>query len=387
MSWSRHTRGAAALVAVLLLGAASGWAFLAWQEAEHVERRKQAAWDDGRLFAMWLRLAHDATMVSDYRTALAADPDGFELAPASLPRAPADLPVPAGLRLGVMDDGGGVPMAWCVLAVDAFSRGPGRLGAEEAGLASVGVAGRAGTPMADREAGIAAALGSALAAGSLFATADRGLVHLEEAVYRRAQPGRPWASRMDAALDLAGNDIRRGGLVDARSAAVSGDAESRAGATVTGGVTALNASAGTAVAEAVTGAALRAVGSLETLAAEFSSAVTLRGAGGVPAGATVTGRIEAGSLASIGRVTAGLLVVGGLLGGGGALTLDEGLDARQVAVTGRFVSSGAASVRVAAAGGLDAGSLGAGDIAVAGDVFGPSATVTGTLTVGSCSGC
>ena len=367
-------------MAVLLLGVAAAFALLVWHESAAVERGKAEARDRGRLLAMWLRVAHDATMVTDYRPALAGDPDGFEVTPGSLAGVPAGLPVPPGLRVGVMDDGAGVPMAWCVLGVDDFSRGPARLGGLDGGLAAVGVAGAAGSPMADREAGVAAALGSPVGPGNLFATADRGFAFEEEAVHRRAQPGRPWASRMDAELDLGGNDAVNGGNVDANSVVTSGAVESRTVASVAGGVGGATASLGSMGAEGVSGDALRVNGGVETPVLEVAGAAR---AGTV----AVTGRVEAGSFRTIGQVDAGLLVVGGRLEGIATLTLSGGVDAREFSVGTSFVSSGSAAARVVGAGTMTANGLNGPTIALGGDVFGPSARITGTLTVGSCNGC
>lgn len=395
----RHMRGASALMAVLLLGALAAGALLLWHDDDAADRRRAAARDDGRLLAMWLQAAHDATMIRDYRPALAVDPDGFELAPASLPGAPPGLPAPGGLTLGVMEDGGGVPMAWAVLVVDAFSRGPARIGALDGGLAAVGTGGEAGAPMSDREAGVAAARGTPVPPGSLFATADRGLPWLEEALYRRRQPGRPWASRMDVALDLDRNDLRDGGGFEGRQAVTTGDVEggcvplppaTRCTAVdVAGAAEAATLNAGGVDAEALEGSrGLRANGAVFAGRLELSGGNGLRVQGGSPASLVATGRVEAESLRTIGRVDAGLLVVGGALTGVTEVTVRTGgVDAREFVARNGFVTAGPATVRAVGAGSLNAGSLDGSGIAVSGDAFGPSATITGTLTVGSCDGC
>lgn len=402
MMCGRHSRGAAELLGVLLLGLAAAAALLLWNDTAAEDRRVADARDRGRLFGMWLEVAHEATMAThdagyvDYRAALALDPDGFEVVPGNLLGVPAGLPVPDGLRCGVMDDGAGVPMAWCVLAVDDFSRGPARLGGLEAGLAAVGVAGLGGTPMADREAGVAAALGAALGAGNLFATADRGLVYQDEAIYRRAQPGRPWASRMEAELDLGGNDVVGGGDVDANSAEVSGDVESRIEASVAGSVACdgdlaglgpCDGNVGTLGAEALVGDALRVNEGVVTPVLELANAARVGLPGGTPGNAVVAGRVEGGSLRAVGRVEAGLLVVGGALGGVSTLTSSGGVDAREFEVGSSFVSTGAAGSRVAGVGDMTADTLVGDNIALGGDVFGPFGWIKVTLTVGSCDGC
>ena len=409
MMRGRHTRGASALMAVLLLGALAAGALLLWHEDDAADRRRAAARDDGRLLAMWLKAAHDATMINDYRPALTADPDGFDLVPGTLPGVLPGLPVPGGLTLGVIDDGGGVPMAWAVLAVDDASRGPARIGALDGGLAAVGIGGETGAPMSDREAAVGVARGAAVPAGSLFATADRGLPYQEEAVYRREQPGRPWAARMDVALQLDGNDLSGGGRFEARESETTGDVESRCVpqtgppacacvptpgvplcvvTDVAGRAETASLKAGGVDAEALEGAVLRANGELFGGRLELSGTNGLRVQGGTPATVTASGRVEAGSLQTIGRVDAGLLVVGGALTGVTQVTLRTGgVDAREFVMDNALVASGAATARTAAAGSLNAGGLSGSGIAVAGDAFGPSATIHGTLTVGSCDGC
>ena len=42
-----------------------------------------------------------------------------------------------------------------------------------------------------------------LAVDALYVTADRGLHYRERALYRRAQPGRPWLNRMETDLAMA----------------------------------------------------------------------------------------------------------------------------------------------------------------------------------------
>lgn len=317
----------------------------------------------------------------------------------ALPGVPPGLPAPAGLTFGVMDDGAGVPMAWAVLTVEAFARGPARLGALDAGLAAVGIGGEAGGPMSAREADIGAARGAAVPAGSLFATADRGLAYQEEALYRREQPGRPWAARMDADLDLDGNDMVSGGAFEAREAATTGDVEAGCtpvapattctGVNVAGRAEAARLNAGDLEAESLEGGSFRANGALAAGRLELSGAAGLRVRGGTPSSVTASGRVEAGSLRTVGRVDAALLVVGGALTGVTDLTATSGgIDGRELVVDNDLRSAGGAAVRVVGAGTLTAGSLsGGGSIAVAGDAFGPSATISGTLTVGTCNGC
>ena len=248
------------------------------------------------MFAMWLLAAHRATMRTDYRAALVADPDGFAVAPASLPGAPAGLPVPAGLTLGVMPDGSspapGVPMAWAVLTLAGDARSAARAGAFGAGLVDVGIGGSGGGRMAVHETAIGAARGAAVPAGALFATADLALSYEEEALYRRAQPGRPWASRMEADLLLEdGGGVRRdidgARDVDGIRGKTLADVSSDATARVAGDAVGANWSAGQEAAAPCVASA-----SDPCLAA---GAVDVTGDAANPGNLTATGAFAAGS--------------------------------------------------------------------------------------------
>ena len=389
MIGGRHTRGASALMAVLLVGVLAGGALLAWHTIDDVERRRGAAKEDGRVFAMWLEAAHRASMRRDYRAALVLDPDGFGLALSTLAGAPPGLPGRTGLSIGVMDDGAGVPMAWAVLVVDESRRAWSRLGALGAGLAAVGVGGVANGPMSDREAAVGAARGAGVPPGSLFATADRGLVYQDEAVFRRAQPGRPWANVMDEALDMDGHDVAGGGSVEAGSGVAVGDVEAGGVARIEGDVSSATLNAGGLLAESVSAGSAFVNAGLFVGSLDVANLLRGERAGGVPVDVTASGRVEGGFLTSLGSVDAGLLVSGGPVSVGGALTVRGGVDAQEMEAVAAFnvAAGGTVSARVVGAGNMNAGSLGVPIVSLAGDVFGPAATISGRLTVGSCEGC
>ena len=161
---------------------------------------------------------------------------------------------------------------------------------------------------------IEAALGRPLAPGALFVTADRGLRYRERALYRRAQPGRPWLNRMETDLamappgtadpaDPARRDVAAAGDVDAEAVevgtevAVGGDAGA-------GG----DADAAGMAAETIEAGEVSAAGLAVSADLVVGAAVT----GGLAA-ATVTasGRVEAGALRTAGRLDAAALSAAG----------------------------------------------------------------------------
>ena len=107
----------------------------------------------------------------------------------------------------------------------------GALGAGLAGLESVG----SGALMAPHLPAIEAALGRSLGSDALYVTGDHGLRYLEQALYRRAQPGRAYLNRLETGLDMssadpanpAGRNIVAAGAVTARAAGLSGAARNR----------------------------------------------------------------------------------------------------------------------------------------------------------------
>ena len=389
MRSGRHMRGASAVMSVLLLLMFSASVLAAWHVDEDFERRRMLDAESGRVFAMWLGVAHRATMRNDYRPALAADPDGFAVSPSALPGAPSGLRAPPELTVGVISDGNGVPMAWAVLDVGPDARAEARSGAFSAGLADVAVAGGGGA-MAVHEAAVAAARGTPIPAGALFATADLAIAYDEDVLYRREQPGRPWANRMEGALALGGNDIAAGGAADGIAAAASGDVEAGGAADIEGDATGANLTAARLGAAELVGASLAAANRIE--------AGSARTAAGLEAGSVnAQTRLAAGSLETLGPVDADLMVIGGALAltnvpgvspaGAGSLTSGAGLAARDVRVTGDLDAPSTSVTGPLAAGSLTADGATGNSMSVSGSVFGPSARISGTMTVGSCDGC
>ena len=394
MAWRRrHRRGAAAVFTMLLVVGLTALALVAWHVADDAERRRLTARETGRAFGTWLQVAHAATMRNDYRAALVANPNGFAVAPGSLPGRPPGLRVPAGMTLGVMSDGDGVPMAWAVIEVHEEERASVRNGAFESGLADVGVAGGYRGAMAGRVVGVGVARGAAVPNGALFATADLAVAYEEDVLYRRRQPGRPWANTMDATLDFDGNDLEGGGRFEGQAATTVGGAESRGQASVEGDATAGELTAGEMdAAEVDAEGGMAVVGTVSAGVARFTGDVN---AGTVRADA----RVDAGSIGTLGNVDAGLLVVGASLDvvvvsgvsppNGGLLTVNGRLVGRELRVDGDLRAP-ATTARS-----LDAATFGASGVVGqsvsvtggTGAMFGPSARISGTMTVGNCNGC
>ena len=382
-------RGASAVFMVLLIAASAAAGLVAWHVVDDADRQRQRNVELGRLFGTWLQVAHAATMRNDYRPGLTADPDGFAVAPGALPGAPPGLRTPASITLGVMSDGNDVPMAWAVLVVDREAREAARNGALEAGLADVAVAGSSGSAMAGHEAAVGAARGTAVPAGALFATADLAISYEEGVVYRRQQPGRPWASRMETDLDLGTNDMEGALGFEAVGAVTSGNGVARAGGSVEGDAQSFSLTAGSAEAGEVEAATMAASGHSALGSARVGSAVNANRV-------IASGRVDAGSLATAGPVVADLLVVGGALDAvnvpgasppeGGSVTSAAGMVGRDLQVTGTLDVGPATAVSMDV-GTLSSNGLTASGMTVTGAVFGPSGRVTGTLRVGSCDGC
>ena len=179
----------------------------------------------GALFASWMLAAHrkaqeeelvDASGLPDtgYVAQLTVEP-GVEIAMAadlqSQGYAPTwlvdDTALGQAIELGVIDDGGGVPMAF---AVAAPSRGLSvaeeegfRAGAAAGGVIGVeALATETGVETfgGGRRAGIEHAIGRPLAAGDRVAVADLGIVYDDRVVHRRRQPGRAYLSEMETDL-------------------------------------------------------------------------------------------------------------------------------------------------------------------------------------------
>ena len=225
-------------------------------------------------------------------------------APPGLPDAPGRN---ATFSFGVIADGTprGVPMAFGVLepsldggAAHGVAIREGALGSGLAGLESVG----GGALMAPHLPAIEAALGRSLGPGALFVTGDHGLRYLEQALYRRAQPGRAYLNRLETGLDMSsgrpgqsgGPEYREGGAVTARAADLSGAAEIGGNALADDSVMAGRLATADLSARELGGAAL-------TVSADLI------------VGHAVTGVVSAASVKAAGRLDAGGLSTAGTL--------------------------------------------------------------------------
>ena len=372
----RDRCGAGALLGVLLLAALAGAGLAAHYEtlaAERVQALDRAA---GRVFAGWVQAAHRATQAhaDAFETALETQV-GIVLTVArlsALGAAPPDLSARPGrnaaMTLGVIPDGtaGRTPMAFGVLEPAASSRPTAmREGALEAGLAAVAPGG--GTLMEAHRPAIEAVLGRSLVADALWVTADRGIRYRERALYRRVQPGRPWLNRMETALEMAPpgaadpahparRNITGAGAVDARSAEIGTDVAVGGDAALGGRADAAGLRAGTVEAGDLAAATLAVTAELLVGAAVTDRLAADR--------VTATGRLEAGAVRSTGALDAAALSVAGA-----------------ASVHGATAAQGIAGERLDVAGALS------GTRTAAGGVYGPDATISGLLTVGSCAGC
>ena len=384
----RGTRGAGALLGVLLLAALAGAALAAHYETRAAERAQALDRAAGRVFGAWVVAAHRAAQAhaDAFETALETQV-GIVLTVArlsALDAAPPDLPGRPGrnaaMTLGVIADGtagwvpGGspvpgsspVPMAFGVLEPAASSRPSAmREGALEAGLAAVAPGG--GTLMEAHRAAIEAALGRSLGPDALWVTADRGLHYRERALYRRAQPGRPWLNRMETALEMAppgaadpADPARRhvngAGAVDAESVEIGTDVAVGGTADIGGRADAAGLTAETVEAGDLAAAALAVTAELVV-------------------GAAAADRLAAGRVTAAGSLEAG------------AVRSTGALDAAALSVAGAASVQGAAAARSVAGEKLDVAGALSGTRTAAGGVYGPDATISGLLTVGSCAGC
>ena len=378
----RHRRGAGALLGVLLLTALAGAALAVHYEARGAERAQALDRAAGRVFAAWVQAAHRATQAhADLFEAALETQVGILLTVARLRALGAAAPgLPerpgrhAAMVLGVIPDGtarGGpgrspVPMAFGVLEPATPSRPSAlRAGALDAGLAALAPGG--GALMEAHRPAIEAALGRALAPDALYVTADRGLRYRERALYRRAQPGRPWLNRMETALamappgtedpaDPARRHIAGAGAVSAMSGAIGADAAVGGSADI----------GGRAEAAAMTA---------ETIEAGDLAAARLGVSADLLVGAAVTGPLTAGAVEASGRLEAATLRTAGVLD---AASLSA---AGTAAVDGAAAANGVAGETLGLTGALSAGR------GAAGGVYGPDAHIAGAMTVGSCAGC
>ena len=374
----RHTCGAGALLGVLLLAAFAGTALTLHYEARGLARGDALDRAVGRVFAAWFQATHRASQeqAATFKTTLAGG-HTIVLTPArlrTLGTAPPGLPDAPGRNatfvFGVIADGTtrGVPMAFGVLepapdggTAHGVSIREGALAAGLAGLESVG----GGALMAPHLPAIEAALGRSLGPDALYVTGDHGLRYLEQALYRRAQPGRAYLNRLETGLDLSsadpvnpvGRNIVAAGAVTARAAGLSGAAEIDGNAVVDDSVMARRLATADLSARELGGAAL-------TVSTDLI------------VGHAVTGAVSAASMKAAGRLDAGGLSMAGTLG---ARTLSA---ATAVAVAGGAAVTGTFDGEETAV----SGALQAGGIA-ARAAHGPQARIDGLMTVGSCGGC
>ncbi len=378
----RHRRGAGALLGVLLLTALAGAALAVHYEARGAERAQALDRAAGRVFAAWVHAAHRATQAHAdlFETALETQVgilltvSRLRALGAAAPGLPERPGRHAAMVLGVIPDGtarGGpgrspVPMAFGVLEAVAPSRPSAfRAGALEAGLAALAPGG--GSLMEAHRPAIEAALGRALAPDALYVTADRGLRYRERALYRRAQPGRPWLNRMETALamappgtedpaDPARRHIAGAGAVSAMSGAIGADVAVGGSADI----------GGRAEAAAMTA---------ETIEAGDLAAARLGVSADLLVGAAVTGPLTGRAVEASGRLEAATLRTAGVLD---AASLSA---AGTAAVDGAAAANGVAGETLGLTGALSAGR------GAAGGVYGPDAHIAGAMTVGSCAGC
>ena len=374
---SRYTCGAGALLGVLLLAAFAGTALTLHYEARGLARGEALDRAAGRIFAAWFRAAHRASQehAAAFETSLAAG-HAIVLRPArlrALGAAPPGLPDTPGrnatFALGVIADGtpGGVPMAFGILepAPDGgAAHGVAiREGALAAGLAGLERAG-GGALMAPHLPAIEAALGRPLGPEALYVTGDHGLRYLEQALYRRAQPGRAYLNRLETGLDMssadpvnpAGRNIVGAGAVRARATDLSGAAEIGGNAVADDAVTAGRLAAAEISAREIGGASL-------TVSADL---IVGHAAAGEVSAASVTtaGRLDAAGLSIAGRLSAGTLSA-----------------STAVAIAGEAAVTGT----------LDGEETNAGDLRADGiaarAAHAPEARIDGLMIVGSCGGC
>ena len=371
----RNGRGAGALLGVLLLAALAGVALAAHYEARGVERALALDRAAGRVFAEWVQATHRATQAHAdmFETALkvhvgilttVARLRALGAVPPGLPERPGR---DATMVLGVIPDGTArrVPMAFGVLEPAASRPSALRAGALDAGLAALAPGG--GSLMEAHRPAIEAALGRSLAADALFVTADRGLRYLARALYRRAQPGRPWLNRMETALamappgtedpaDPARRDIAGAGAVNGVEAEIGSDIAVGGNADIGGRADAAGMKA-------------------ETIEAGDVAAPRLGVSADLLVGAALTGRLEANAVTAAERLEAGALHTAGTLD---AASLSI---ATTAAIDGATAADGLAGETLSVSGDLGA------DRAATGGVYGPDAHISGLLTVGSCAGC
>ena len=348
----RLRRGSAELFGVLLLMALA-FTVLAHHHRERVAaalaERDEAA---GRLLAAWFLAAHRTVQEGSWPQVPGMG--GSELLAQDV-AAPPGLKRDSRIRLGLIDDGHGVAMAFAVFTPrGGESVRHVRTGAIDGGLSRLEEAGITSGPMARHRAAIETVTGASLEPHSLYITADAGLRWRNGILHRRPQPGRPWLNRMEGGLDAGSFAILDASAVGAVAVTSS-----------------LSGAAGSA----------RVTGSLGAATLEGGE---LASAGIEAARLTIDRDLSVGSLAASGRAkAAGATAVASLLGA--SLEADD--LAAQTLVPGAGITvAGGASWKDAAAGLLDADVIRVPALDT-GRLFGPRLRVIGTLVVDRCRGC
>ena len=218
---------------------------------EALAERDEAA---GRLLAAWFLSAHRT--VQEGAWPQLPGTGGSELLAQDVV-APPGLKQDGRIRLGMIDDGNSVAMAFAVFTPrGGESVRQVRSGAIDGGLSRLEEAGITSGPMARHQAAIEAVLGGSLEPHALYLTADAGLRWRNGILHRRAQPGRPWLNRMDGDIDAGSLSIRNASAV--RASVVSSSLAGAAGsANVTGTVDAASLDGGGLIATGLEAARLR----------------------------------------------------------------------------------------------------------------------------------
>ena len=392
-------RGAALPLGALFLTVTVVVLLAAWERQQEALRLAEIDRERGRIWAMTCLAAHRAVqsgLVTAAGTVTAAQLKGWSLLPAGLGTvARAGGTVAAASYGAVMADG--VPMAACSLSGPELSfRAPAlRAGAVMGGLDLVGEAGGEATAMHDRLPAVRAVLGT-LPAGSLFATADFGIGHDEDRLYRRPVGGRPELSRMET-------DFVFGPNAGAVGQALLPAGEIESPVTVVAGEDCLDAS----LADDRRCYGVLDAGSVSGVDAGTNREGRFAGTGGVPAeiaGNVTVGRTgQPGSMAFGGHIPATAFRADGgfRFGHAGApaqafnipqlLSVGTGLTATDTALA---VEGEARAGSLEVAGDLDAGgkleasgAVRAATLSIGGDMGANAGSFTGAVTTGGCTGC
>ena len=172
----------------------------AWERQQEELRLAEIDRERGRIWAMTCTAVHRAVQSGRVTAAGVVTPaqlKGWSLLPDGLGTVGRAGGTVATAAYGAVTVDS-VPMAACSLSGPELSfRAPAlRAGAVMGGLDLVGAVGGEATAMHDRLPAVRAVLGT-LPAGSLFATADYGVGHEEDRLYRRPVGGRPELARME----------------------------------------------------------------------------------------------------------------------------------------------------------------------------------------------